>query len=100
MATAPRKTQTPGAKAPVQEVQPELDTGTASEPVQEVNQPEQDQATPTTKEQSTDQLDRILQNQIRIESKLDQLLKAGGIEAAKKQRWVEGKHGLELREVK
>ncbi len=30
---------------------------------------------------------------------LDQLLKAGGIEAPKKKRWVQGTKGLELKEV-
>lgn len=101
MARAPVRTPGKAATAEeTQEIQPELDTGVGSEPVQQVNQSEQDQTDPAPKEQRTDQLDQILQNQIRIEYKLDQLLKSGGIEAPKKQRWVEGKHGLELREVK
>ncbi|MNV90072.1 hypothetical protein D3C71_1844170 [compost metagenome] len=41
----------------------------------------------------------ILDNQTRIEAKLDQLLQAGGIEAPKKKRWVQGTKGLELKEV-
>ncbi|WP_151775915.1 hypothetical protein [Acinetobacter colistiniresistens] len=41
----------------------------------------------------------ILEGQKRIENKLDQLLAAGGIEVAKKMRWVQGKNGHELKEV-
>lgn len=44
-------------------------------------------------------IDQILQNQARIEKKLDQLLKSGGIEVKKKQRWSQGKHGLELKDI-
>lgn len=108
MARAPLRT--PGKAATAEEITTTTktevtSTSTASTPVQQVNQSEQDlepqvDQPKTSPAEHSDRIDQILQNQIRIESKLDQLLKAGGIEAAKKQRWVEGKHGLELREVK
>lgn len=44
-------------------------------------------------------IDQILVNQARIEKKLDQLLKSGGIEVKKKQRWSQGKNGLELKDI-
>lgn len=43
--------------------------------------------------------DEILAGQKRIENKLDQLLSSAGIEAPKKKRWVQGKNGLEHKEI-
>lgn len=44
-------------------------------------------------------LGEILEGQKRIENKIDQLLKAGGIEAPKRMAWKQGKHGMELKET-
>lgn len=44
-------------------------------------------------------LDEIIEGQKRIENKIDQLLKAGGIEAPKRMAWKQGKHGMELKEI-
>ena len=117
MATTPRKTQTPGAK---KETTPTAQTSTddvmdavlgkASTPEDETQttEPEspKDHAQPDPDELPALDLDQLLTNQVamldnqtRIEAKLDQLLKAGGIEAPKKKRWVQGKKGLELKEV-
>lgn len=110
---ATRKTSVPGATgtttpdpAPTAEI--ENTTGTVSEPDVGTGVGQSADSTEYTKsEDSTDikfssedpRLDLILDNQKRIENKIDQLLKAGGIEAPKKKRWVQGKHGLEHKEV-
>lgn len=44
-------------------------------------------------------IDEILEGQKRLEKKLDQLLKASGLELKKKTRWVQGKNGLEQKEI-
>lgn len=103
---ATRKVSTPGAtETTTPDPAPtENTTGTVSEPVAEKTA---DSTEDTKSEDSTDiqyssedpRLDLILDNQKRIENKIDQLLKAGGIEAPKKKRWVQGKHGLEHKEV-
>ena len=106
---ATRKVSTPGATGtttpdPAPTAETENTTGTVSEPVAEKTA---DSTEDTKSEDSTDikfssedpRLDLILDNQKRIENKIDQLLKAGGIEAPKKKRWVQGKHGLEHKEV-
>ncbi len=106
---ATRKVSTPGATEttthdPAPTADTENTTGTVSEPVAEKTA---DSTEDTKSEDSTDiqyssedpRLDLILDNQKRIENKIDQLLKAGGIEAPKKKRWVQGKHGLEHKEV-
>ena len=46
-----------------------------------------------------DKLYSILNGQKRIENKIDSLLSAGGIQAPKKLRWVQGKNGLVQKEV-
>lgn len=118
MATTPRRTtQTPGAKkettttaqTSTDEVMDAV-LGKASVPEDEpqTTEPElpEDYAQPDPDELSAFDLDQLLTNQVaildnqaRIEAKLDQLLQAGGIEAPKKKRWVQGKNGLEHKEV-
>ncbi|EZQ12164.1 hypothetical protein [Acinetobacter sp. Ver3] len=97
-----RKLQTPGA------TEPELTPGvTETDPNGENVSNEMSTNPESTESQDTAEpiqindvrLDLILENQKRIESKLDQLLKAGGVEAKKKTRWVQGKHGLEQKEI-
>lgn len=44
-------------------------------------------------------IDEIFEGQKRIENKIDQLLKAGGIEAPKRMAWKQGKNGMELKEI-
>lgn len=110
---ATRKVSTPGATEtttpdPAPTAETENTTGTVSEPVAEktADTSTYDSAPDPTAGAENIQafpedprLDLILDNQKRIENKIDQLLKAGGIEAPKKKRWVQGKHGLEHKEV-
>lgn len=108
---AARKVNTPGAteKAPepvstAEQAEAALEHITGNDPAPEAPQ---DQSTNETSSVSEPvitavqlaQLDQVLENQKRIEGKLDQLLKAGGIEAPKKKRWVQGKNGYEQKEV-
>ncbi len=46
-----------------------------------------------------ERLDQIIESQKRIEKKLDQLLKAGGIEAPKQKRFMLGTNGYEEKEI-
>ncbi|WP_374854438.1 hypothetical protein ACEWX4_07615 [Acinetobacter indicus] len=104
---ATRKVQTPGAKPAETTIETPVDEAPASGSVGETPEEQQDQSTNETSSVSEPvitavqlaQLDQILENQKRIEGKLDQLLKAGGIEAPKKKRWVQGKNGYEQKEV-
>jgi hypothetical protein len=116
MATTPRRTvKTPGATettpdpaTPAAETtEAENTTGTVSEPVAAGGGLSSDSKAHAKSEDSTgmqcstedSRLDLILENQKRIENKIDHLLKAGGIETPKKKRWVQGKNGLEHKEV-
>jgi len=118
MATTPRRTtQTPGAKKETTTTaQTSTDDvmdavlGKASAPADEIQTPEpespKDHAQSDPNDLPAFDLDQLLTNQVamldnqaRIEVKLDQLLQAGGIEAPKKKRWVQGKNGLEHKEV-
>lgn len=102
---AARKVNTPGAteKAPepvstAEQADAALEhiTGQTSEAPQDLSTNE----TSSVSEPVEDpRIDQILVNQARIEKKLDQLLKSGGIEVKKKQRWSQGKHGLELKDI-
>lgn len=118
MATTPRRaTQTPGAKkettttaqTSTDEVMDAV-LGKASVPEDETQTTEPESTEhdtqPDPNELPAFDLDQLLTNQVaildnqtRIEAKLDQLLKAGGIEVPKKKRWVQGKNGLEHKEV-
>ena len=118
MATTPRRTtQTPGAKKETTTTA-QISTddvmdavlGKASVPTEETQTTEPESSENQTQPDPDDlpafDLDQLLTNQVaildnqaRIEAKLDQLLQAGGIEAPKKKRWVQGKKGLELKEV-
>jgi len=102
---AARKVNTPGAteKAPepastAEQVDAALENITGQDA-----QPPQDQSTNETSSLGAlvedERLDQILEGQKRIEKKLDALLKAGKVEAPKKLRWQQGKHGLELKEA-
>lgn len=104
---ATRKVNTPGAaeKAPepvstAEQAEAALEHITGNDPSPEAPQ---DQSTNETSSLGAlvedERLDQILEGQKRIEKKLDALLKAGKVEAPKKQRWVQGKHGLELKEA-
>lgn len=104
---AARKVNTPGApeKAPTTAEQADaaLEHITGNDPEPEAPQ---DQSTNETSSLGAlvepvedPRIDQILANQARIEKKLDQLLKSGGIEVKKKQRWSQGKHGLELKDI-
>ena len=106
--TTRRKVATPGApeKAPAADTTPI--GATESDPKGEkatgvVSEAPQDQSTNETSSPCAlvedERLDQILEGQKRIEKKLDALLKAGKVEAPKKQRWVQGKHGFELKEA-
>jgi hypothetical protein len=117
MATTPRRTvKTPGATETTtpdpaalaaETTETESTTGTVSEPVAAGGGLSSDSKAHAKSEDGADvqystedsRLDLILENQKRIENKLDQLLKAGGIETPKKKRWVQGKNGLEHKEV-
>lgn len=101
---AARKVNTPGAteKAPTTAEQADA----ALEHITGQDAESQDQSTNETSLPSTPvepvedpRIDQILVNQARIEKKLDQLLKSGGIEVKKKQRWSQGKNGLELKDI-
>ncbi|WP_156189020.1 hypothetical protein [Acinetobacter indicus] len=100
---ATRKVQTPGAKPADTTIETPVDEAPAIGSVGETPEEQQDQSTNETSSLGApvedERLDQILENQKRIEGKLDQLLKAGGIEAPKKKRWVQGKNGYEQKEV-
>ncbi|RKG45149.1 MULTISPECIES: hypothetical protein [Acinetobacter] len=119
MATAPRRaTKVPGATTPAetttaQNAEDALDAilGTAETPNADAKDQTQTEAdsTPAETGESSSNPDyaqlianqqTILEGQIRIENKIDQLLKAGGVDTPKKMRWVQGKHGLEYKESK
>ena len=92
-----RATRTPGAKEPEPTTQEQAD--------QALEEILSDTSALVPAEQfdavaeRAEQLDQILENQKRIEKKLDQLLKAGGIEAPKQKRFVLGKNGYEEKEI-
>ena len=101
---AARKVNTPGAteKAPTTAEQADA----ALEHITGQDAESQDQSTNETSSLGTPvepvedpRIDQILVNQARIEKKLDQLLKSGGIEVKKKQRWSQGENGLELKDI-
>ena len=101
---AARKVNTPGApeKAPTTAEQADA----ALEHITGQDAESQDQSTNETSSLGAlvepvedPRIDQILVNQARIEKKLDQLLKSGGIEVKKKQRWSQGKNGLELKDI-
>ena len=101
---ATRKISTPGAKTP-EPVSTAEQADAALEHITGGDAESQDQSTNETSSLGTPvelvedpRIDQILQNQARIEKKLDQLLKAGGVEVKKKQRWHQGKNGLELKD--
>lgn len=105
---AARKVNTPGATEKVPE--PVSTAEQADAALEHITgqdaQPPQDQSTNETSSLGTpvepvedSRIDQILVNQARIEKKLDQLLKSGGIEVKKKQRWSQGKNGLELKDI-
>lgn len=104
---AARKVNTPGAteKAP-EPVSTAEQADAALEHITGQGAESQDQSTNETSSLGTPvepaedpRIDQILVNQARIEKKLDQLLKSGGIEVKKKQRWSQGKNGLELKDI-
>lgn len=101
---AARKVNTPGApeKAP-EPVSTAEQADAALEHITGQDAESQDQSTNETSSVSEPvedpRIDQILVNQARIEKKLDQLLKSGGIEVKKKQRWSQGKNGLELKDI-
>lgn len=101
---AARKVSTPGAteKAP-EPVSTAEQADAALEHITGQGAESQDQSTNETSSVSEPvedpRIDQILVNQARIEKKLDQLLKSGGIEVKKKQRWSQGKNGLELKDI-
>lgn len=109
---AARKVNTPGAteKAPAADTTAQQTTAeqadAALEHITGQDAESQDQSTNETSSLGTPveptadpRINQILVNQARIEKKLDQLLKSGGIEVKKKQRWSQGKHGLELKDI-
>lgn len=104
---ATRKVQTPGAKPAETTIETPVDEAPVVGSVGETPEEQQDQSTNETSSVSEPvitavqlaHLEQVLENQKRIEGKLDQLLKAGGIEAPKKKRWVQGKNGYEQKEV-
>ena len=101
---AARKVNTPGAteKAP-EPVSTAEQADAALEHITGQGAESQDQSTNETSSVSEPiedpRISQILDNQARIEEKLDQLLKAGGVEVKKKQRWHQGKHGFELKDI-
>ena len=104
---AARKVNTPGAteKAP-EPVSTAEQADAALEHITGQDAESQDQSTNETSSLGAlvepvedPRIDQILVNQARIEKKLDQLLKSGGIEVKKKQRWSQGKNGLELKDI-
>lgn len=102
---AARKVNTPGApeKAPEPVSTAEQDDAALEHITGQTSEAPQDQSTNETSSVSEPvedpRIDQILVNQARIEKKLDALMKAGKIEAPKKQRWSQGKHGLELKDI-
>lgn len=109
---AARKVSTPGAKTPEPTVETTAQQTTAEqadaalEHITGQDAESKDQSTNETSSLGTPveptedpRIDQILANQARIEKKLDALMKAGKIEAPKKQRWHQGKHGLELKDI-
>lgn len=109
---AARKVNTPGAteKAPAADTTALPTTAEQAEAALEhitgQDAESQDQSTNETSSLGTPvesvedpRIDQILQNQARIEKKLDALMKAGKIEAPSKKRWVQGKHGLEHKDI-
>mgnify|MGYP007033818264 CR=1 FL=1 len=108
---AARKVNTPGAteKAPAADTTPigatesdpkgEKATGEMSEAPQDQSTNETSSLGAPVEPVEDPRIDQILVNQARIEKKLDQLLKSGGIEVKKKQRWSQGKNGLELKDI-
>lgn len=105
---AARKVNTPGAteKAPEPVSTAEQADAALEHITGQTSEAPQDQSTNKTSslgalvEPTEDpRIDQILVNQARIEKKLDQLLKSGGIEVKKKQRWSQGKNGLELKDI-
>lgn len=105
---AARKVNTPGAteKAPEPVSTAEQADAALEHITGQDAQPPQDQSTNETSSLGAlvepvedPRIDQILVNQARIEKKLDQLLKSGGIEVKKKQRWSQGKNGLELKDI-
>ena len=112
MATTPRKTQTPGAKKETTTTAQTSTDDVMDAVLGKVSVPSEETQTTENHAQSDPNdlpafdLDQLLTNQVaildnqtRIEAKLDQLLQAGGIEAPRKKRWVQGKNGLEHKEV-
>ena len=107
---AARKVNTPGApeKAPepvstAEQADAALEHITGNDPSPEAPQDQSTNETSSVSEPvepvEDPRIDQILVNQARIEKKLDQLLKSGGIEVKKKQRWSQGKNGLELKDI-
>lgn len=110
---AARKVSTPGAKTPEPTVETTAQPTTAEQAdaalehiTGQTSEAPQDQSTNETSSLGAlvepvedPRIDQILVNQARIEKKLDQLLKSGGIEVKKKQRWSQGKNGLELKDI-
>lgn len=102
---AARKVNTPGApeKAPTTAEQADAAlehiTGQTSEAPQDQSTNETSSLGALVEPVEDPRIDQILVNQARIEKKLDALMKAGKIEAPKKQRWHQGKHGLELKDI-
>lgn len=88
-----RATRTPGAKEPEPILQD--DSAIFSEEEAALVPVEQFDAVA----EHVDQIEQVLENQKRIERKLDQLLKAGGVEAPKKKRFVLGESGYEEKEI-
>lgn len=110
MTTPKRKLQTPGAQPAIDETPiganesnphgEDISNEISTEPESiQIDESTEAQSTPESIQVDDARLDLILENQKRIESKLDQLLKAGGIEAKKKTRWIQGEHGLEQKEI-
>lgn len=110
MTTSKRQLQTPGAQPATDETPiganesnphgEDISNEMSTEPESnQVDETPEAQGSPESIQIDDARLVLILDNQKRIESKLDQLLKAGGIEAKKKTRWVQGKHGLEQKEI-
>lgn len=105
---AARKVNTPGAteKAPEPVSTAEQADAALEHITGQTSEAPQDQSTNETSSLGTPvepvedpRIDQILVNQARIEKKLDQLLKSGGIEVKKKQRWSQGENGLELKDI-
>src|SRR5690606_16795169 len=109
--TTRRKVATPGApeKAPAADITPigatesdqkgEKANGQMSEEPQDQSTNETSSLGAPVEPVEDPRIGQILENQARIEKKLDQLLKAGGVEVKKKQRWHQGKHGFELKDI-